>query len=446
MIFSPHQTKSKMKKIIAVIFFSGLVIMASAQQSSNNTMSFTVDGVKVIFKPTVKDVINVRVFFRGGVTNYSQKQAGIEKLALATVVQGGTHKYPGFAFKDTAEYYQIDIGSAAYDDYGDIDVDCISKYFDKAWTLLTEAIMHPNFETKQVELLRAKLIAEAKQASARPDTHVVDLLEQNAFAGTQYETNPDGTPETLSGFTGTDLQSYYESIRNKGQMFIVVAGNISKAELIAKVRASFANVAAKEYKQPVLNEPVWNDHKVLAEQRQLPINYIAAIINAPPMSSPDYPAYRIGSRILGSVLFMNIREQMHLSYDPDAEMVTRQMPYAYMSLSTSDPKRAVTEMVRGLHFAQSITISELSLKHIVNSYILGYFQQQESSAAITGTLGTAEILDAWTTEEELPERLGKVTPQQVADVLNKYIKGLRWSYLGDITLEKQLEADGVFSQ
>jgi predicted Zn-dependent peptidase len=394
----------------------------------------------------VKDVINVRIFFRGGASNYTAKQAGIEKLALETIVQGGTHKYPGFAFKDTAEYYQIDIGSATYNDYGNIDMDCISKYFDKAWELLTEALTRPNFESNQVELIRAKLIAEAKQAASRPDSYIVDLLEKNAFAGTQYETDPDGTPETLASLTTVDLETYYQSILNKGQMFIVVAGNISKKELINKVHASFAALPAKDYKQPALVEPVWNDHKVLAEQRQLPIDYVAAIMNAPPINSPDYPAYRIGMTVLGSVLFMNIREQMHLSYDPGAELVTRQMPYAYMSLSTSDPKRAISEMVRSLHFIKAITISDANLKHIVNNYILGYYLQQESSAAITGTLGNAEILDSWTTEEELPDRLGKVTPQQVSDVLNQYIKGLRWSYLGDMSLEKQMEADGVFRQ
>lgn len=434
-----------MKKILLIVLVISMATKVSAQ-SSPTTMSFTVDGIKVIFRPTIKEVINIRVFFRGGVSNYGQSQAGIEKLALATVSQGGTHKYPGFAFKDTAEYYQIDIGSAAYQDYGDIDVDCISKYFNKAWNLLTEAIMRPNFESNQVELLRAKLIAEAKQAAVRPDRHVVDLLAENAFAGTRYETNPDGTPETLASLTTSDLETYYQGILNKGQMFIVVAGNITRAELIAKVHASFSSLPAKDYHQPVLDEPVWNDHRVLAEQRRLPINYVAAIMNAPPMSSADYAPYQIGITVLSSVLFMNIRQQMHLSYDPGAELIIRRMPYSDMSLSTGDPKRAISEMVRSLHFVKAITISDLNLRHIVNNYILGYYLQQESSAAITGTLGTAEIFDAWTTQEELPERLAKVTPQQVNDVLNKYINGLRWSYLGDTDLEKQIEADGVFRQ
>lgn len=435
-----------MKKLLTIILLSAFALTAAAQHPSTGASSFTVDDIKVIFRPTVKDVINVRVYFRGGVSNYTQKQAGIEKLALSTVVHGGTHKYPGFAFKDTAEYYQIDMGMSSSFDSGNIDMECVSKYFDKAWEMLTEAIMRPNFESAQVELLRAKLIAEAKQAAASPAGHTADLLEKNAFEGTPYETDPDGTPETLATFTPADLSSYYQSILNKGQLFIVVAGNIDKQELANKVHASFAALPAKDYHQPEITAPVWNDHRVLSEQRQLPINYIAAIMNAPEVTSEDYPAFRIGTSILGSVLFMNVRQQMHLSYDPEAELTTHRIPYAHMSLSTSDPKRAISEMVRCLHFAQNITISDASLRHIVNSYIMGYYLQQESSAAITGSLGNAEILNSWVDQIQLPGKMAKVTPQQVQDALINYIKGLRWSYLGDDALAKQLVADGVFRQ
>ena len=433
-----------MKKLLAILLLITGCCITTAQAQIQGATSFDVDGIKVIFKPTVKDVINVRIYFRGGVSNYSLKQSGIEKFALASVVQCGTAKYPGSAFKDTAGYYGIDIGSATTYDYSDIDMDCISKYFDKAWDLLADAITQPTFEPAQVELLRTKLVNAAKQSETDAESHTFDLLEKNAFAGTVYETDPAGTEETLAAFKPSELSAYYQTILNKGQLFIVVAGKLTKDEIVAKVHASFGSIPAKDYVQPTLNEPVWNDFKVLAEKRQLPINYVAAIMNAPPVYSDDYIPYRLGMSILGSILFSDLRIRLHLSYDPDAGTEMRQMPYGFMAVSTSDPEKAVNEMGNELLMLKTHMITPAGLKHLINSYILTYYLQQESTAAITGTLGTAEVLDAWNTQDQLPEKLNKVTVEQINQVLNQYVKGLRWSYLGDIDTEHKMETDDAF--
>jgi zinc protease len=433
-----------MKKIFAIILLFGSIATANAQLQPNTTMSFYVDGIKVILRPTVKDVVNIRVFFRGGVNNYPLKQAGIEKFTLEALVQCGTRNYLNNRFKDTADYYGIDIGSAAAYDYGDIDVDCISKYFDKAWDLLADAMMRPTFEAGEVELLRKKLIATVKQGESEPEVHNADLLIKNAFGGTVYETDPDGTEESLSALTPTDLEQYYQSIFNKGQMFIVVAGNISKAQLAAKIHASFTAVPAKNYVKPALTEPQWEDGKVQAESRELPLNYISAIMNAPQVNTDDFVAYRMGMSILSSFLFNDLRVRMHLSYNPGADVEMRQMPYAYMFVSTDDPQKAVREMKKELLYLKYNTITEETLKRLVNAFITTYYLHQESTAAITGTLGTAEVLDSWTSAEQLPDKLNGITTKQINDVVNQYVKGLRWSYLGNTNVEGRMESAGDF--
>jgi zinc protease len=65
------------------IFVTFLLICGSLSVTAQTeTTSFDVDGIKVIFKPTLKDIVNVRMYYRGGVTNYPASQAGIESFAL----------------------------------------------------------------------------------------------------------------------------------------------------------------------------------------------------------------------------------------------------------------------------------------------------------------------------------------------------------------------------
>jgi len=427
--------------LISIVIVLGVIPGVFAQ---SETTSFMVDGIKVIFKPTVKDVINVRLFFRGGVANYPASQAGIEKFALTATLQCGTQQYNAQAFRDSTDAYGIDIGAGADLDFGDIDMDCISKYFDRAWDLLTQAVVNPSFEDNEVELLKNKLVAEAKAGVTNPDNYARLLVLQNAFETTPYATNPAGTEETISKLSANDIKNYYKSILNKKQLFIVIAGKITKEELIAKIHASFSGLPSRHYAQPDLREPVWNDGKIITENRQLSTNYIYGIMNSPLVASDDYVPYRLGITILGSVLFQDLRSRLNLSYDPGAFSQMQQMPYAVMYISTNDPKAAVKEMVNMFKLLGGREISASTLEHLKNSYITTSYIRQQSTASITSSLGVAEILGALDKEENLPALVNKVTADQIAIVLTKYIKGLRWSYLGNADMEQEAEAAHVF--
>jgi len=418
-----------MKKLLLIIILLFPAIPDVFAQSP--TTSFDVDGIKVVFKPTVKDIINVRVFFKGGVTNYPASQAGIENFALSAITECGTKKYTGNAFRDLADSYSIAIGSEASYDYGDVEMECVSKYFNYGWDLFADAVKNPVFDAKEVELLRNKLLAGEREAGSDPDKRSGELILQNAFAGTPYATDPNGSEETLSKFTPADLKAYYQSILNKEQLFIVVAGKISKDELAAKIHASFAGLPSRPYQPRHLVAPIWNDYKVLTEKRDLQTNYITAIMNSPQVYSPDYVPFRLAISVLGGSMFSDLRTDRNLGYDPGAESVARKMPYATMSISTTQPKEAVQEMVKTLNEVRMYGVSDNGLKQLKSSYITNNYITQQSTSAITGGLGEAEVLGGWETAENLPALVDKVTIQQINATINVYVVGLRWSYLGN---------------
>jgi predicted Zn-dependent peptidase len=428
-----------MKKIFVTLFFicGSLSVMAQSE-----TTSFEVDGIKVIFKPTLKDIINVRMFYRGGVTNYPASQAGIEKFALEATTECGTKKYSGNVYRDRADTYGVDVASEGEYDYGNIQMQCITKYFNEGWDLFTESVVNPVFDAGEVELLRSKIVAKMREEQSNPDNRAEQLVLQSAFEGTPYATDPDGTEEILGKLTAADLKSYYSSIFNKNRMFIVVAGKISKDVLIAKIKASFANLPSAPYTPVALHEPTWNDYKVVKEDRNLQTNYIDAIMNGPTFNSPDYVPYRVGISALGGSLFSELRTKLNLSYDPGTYSVMQHMPYALMYVSTTSPKEAVTAMNQQLNKVLSYGLSPEGLKRIKSSFITSNYIKQQSTASITGSLGIAEILGGWQLAEDLPKAIENVTVDQINEAMQKYITGLRWSYLGD--LKKAEEADAAF--
>lgn len=423
-----------MKKIILQLIIAAACIMpAFAQTESVSTLtatSFEVNGLKVIFKPTVKEVISVRMYYRGGNTNYPGTQAGIENFALKAATECGVKKYTANTFKDMADNYNINIGGSSSYDYGNISLNCVAKYFDLGWDLFSRAVTEPTFETAEVELLKAKLLAAINGSATDPDDRIEKLALKSAFEGTSYAYDPDGTEATVNALNADALKAYYYKLLNKKRMFLVVAGKITREQLEQKVKAAFANLPEAPYQPASYTTPQWDGQKVLAEKRDIATNYLNAVMNAPVMSSADYVPYRMGINGLSGVLFSQLRTKYNLSYAPGAYSVLQQMPYAMMYVSTTNPKEAAKIMLTSLERIKNSTLTKEGLRDMKSGYITSNYIKQQSSEAVTGNLGVAEVLGDWMYAERMPDLINSVTPDQIRKALNKYITGLRWSYLG----------------
>ncbi|HEY2581074.1 MAG TPA: insulinase family protein, partial [Mucilaginibacter sp.] len=355
-----------MRKYIFVIIL--LISGFTNVWGQSQTSSFDVDGIKVIFKPTNKSIINARLYFRGGVFNYPPDKAGIESLAIEAATQCGTKKYSGNEFKDVEDKYNILVGSSSMQDYGYINFNCMDKYFDQAWDLFTEAIMNPVFNENEVQLLKNKLINRAKQIQSSPDATLDQLIMKNGFEGTPYATDPDGTVKSLNALTVDDLKNYYTSILNKNQVFLVVVGNIEKDELVNRVKLAFASMPSRPFTQPAYQVPHFTDNKLLVEKRELATNYIGAIMNAPKFTDDSYISFRLGMGAFSGLLFRQLRTNLHLSYAQGAYVSMQQMPYAEMYVSTTNPKDAVNAMTTLLKRVKGINMSEKGLKEMKGGF------------------------------------------------------------------------------
>ncbi len=422
-----------MKRIHLNIFFLFLSFSVFAQTPAT---SFEVAGIKVILKPTIKEVIDVNMYYRGGVANYPASKAGLENLSLAATTEAGTKKYSANAYKDRADTYGIDIGGSSGYDNGMISMTCISRFFNEGWDLFAEAVANPVFDERETAMLKEKVISATKQSESDPDDRIEQLTMQNAYAGTPYAINPTGTETSLGPLTGKDLKAYYyNTLLNKKRMFIVVVGKISREELTKKIQASFAALPSKAYKPATLSPPA-NAARLLSEQRQLATNYITASFNAPKVNSPDYLPFRLAISNLSNRLFREVRTKRNLSYAPYAYVTTRLMPFAVMYVSTTEPVASAEVMLASLKDLVDNGFDEDELKSGKSNFITSNYMKEESSNAIAAALGNAEIMGDWRIANEAAGRINKVTLNEMNSVLKKYVKTIRWTYLGDEKLAR----------
>ena len=399
--------------------------------STVTTTSFDVNGLKVIFKPTVKEVISVHMYFRGGNANFSADKAGIEDFALKAATECGVKTYNSNTFKDMADKYNINIGGSADYDYGYLALNCVAKYFNQGWDLFSKAVTEPVFDENEVQLLKQKALAALKTGETNPDDRIEKLAVQSAFKGTPYAYDPDGTEASILALNAADLKNYYYKLLNKKRMFLVVAGKITRAELEAKIKAAFTNLPSAPYEPAAYQNALFQGDKAVIEKRDLATNYMSAVMNAPVMSSPDYVPFRMGINALSGSLFSQLRTRYNLSYAPGAFSTIQQMPYAMMYVSTTNPKEAARIMIDVLNRIKRSTLTSAGLRDMKSGYITSNYMKLQNSNSVAKNLGEAEIMGDWNYAERMPDLINSVTPAQISQALNKYIAGLRWAYLGN---------------
>ena len=189
---------------------------------------FIVNGLKVILKPSIKEIISVRFFIKGGTANYSKEQEGVESLALSVAAEGGTKKMNKTEFATALEKIGTTLGPV-HVDYSEISMSCVKEFWDPSWNLFADVIASPRFEPKEFELIKAQAIAQAKQAEANPDEHLGKHSMETAFANHNYAKRPRGTTASLEKMTLENITSHFRSIIGKQNCFLVVVGNITEA-------------------------------------------------------------------------------------------------------------------------------------------------------------------------------------------------------------------------
>ncbi len=414
-----------------ISFLTIILLLISVASVSAQTKEFTAAGIKVIFAPSPKEVVSVRLFIDGGTANYPKEKEGIESLALMTAVEGGTTAHDKTAFHTEAEKIGARFSSSSSYDYGTMDMTCLSSFFDRSWQLFSEAVLTPAFDEKEFGIIQEQLVSGTQMSQSDPDQHLRNLAMENVFTGKNYSKIPEGTAESLQKLTVKDTRDYYFSTVGKKRCFIVVVGQVKEEDLKKKIEATFGKLpegtaAQKEPKQ-FIREP-----SVFREDRDIATNYIRGLFTAPSLSDKESPAMRVAMSIMQDKFFVELRTKRSLSYAPAAFYSTGVINSSYnvIYISTRDPAQSMAVMTDIINDAKKNGFTEKELKDTKAQFLTNYYKGQETSAAQSMSLGTAEIAGDWNMVYALTEKVNALTVDDLNKVFRKYTNAIKWTYLG----------------
>ena len=400
------------------------------QNQAAAVTEFDVNGMKVIVKRRPSATVAVGLFIRGGARNITDKSAGIENLMLNAATEG-SKKYPRQALRRELARTGSIITAGASQDYSAISLATTRQNFDRLWDVFTDVALNPTFAPEDVERIKSQLLTGLRERESDPDNALDAVVDRSVYAGHPYANEVSGTTSTVSSFTPADLRAYHQKVMTASQLLLVVVGDVDSETLRKRVTASFASLPKGNYKEapfPALN---FSNPTLDVSPRTLQTNYVKGVFPAPTLGTTDFYAMRVATMLLRDRVFEEVRNARQLSYAPNADMDNYAVNTGNIYVTAVDANQAVRVMLNEIKEMKTSLISQRQLDAVAGQFLTTYYIGQETNAAQAGELARYELIGGgWRNAFEFLNRIRQVTPEQVRDVSNKYMKNIRFAVVG----------------
>lgn len=418
--------------VIVTALASGMVRAQTAPAPASQVTEFEVNGLKVLVKrrpgtPTVA----AGLYIRGGVSNFTAENAGIEGFMLRVAAEGSKN-YPRQKLrKETSRVGTIISPGSTYD-YSVLALASTKENFDTSWAMFTDVALNPAFAPEDIQRTREGLLAALRSESDSPEGALESLGEKVLYANHPYANSPNGTIETVSRFKAADLAAYHRKMMETSRLLLVVVGDVEPSMMRKRVEATFGTLPRGSYKGAPPPPLDFSKGSVDITQKAVQTDYVQGSFAAPSIRDADYYAMRAAMAILQSAVFQEVRVKRNLSYAPDADMASNAANTAAISVSSVNPNESIKVMLDEINKLRQGATEDETIGQMAGYFLTTYYLKQETNAAQAAELATYEMMGGgWRNSLDFLERMKKVKASDIQAVANKYMKNLRFTVVGN---------------
>lgn len=421
-------------KVLALLALGGVTIAAAEPPARDeHTVAFDVDGIRVILRETDNNIVAANLYLMGGARQLTLRNAGVE-LMLLDASERGTRSYPKETLRRKMSALGTSIVIDAEKDWTMMGIRSTTEVFDSTWAIFADRLMNPLLLPAEVDIVRGQFLSGISQRRDDPDALARYLADSLAFAGHPYATPVAGTEASISQITPAVLREYQRSGIVKSRMLLVVVGDVERAKLESLIRGSLGRLPAGEYRWTLPTPATRGSTMVVFEQRPLPTNYVIGYYAGPVANERDLPALRIATAVLTGRMFADIRTRRNLTYDVHAPFVEDAAVLGGLYVTTVSPDVTLRLMREHVTELQRELIDAEGLKRLSAQFVTEYLLDNETNAAQADFLARAELFRGdYRVAERFVDELRDVTPVEVRAAAQKYMRGVRFAYVGDST-------------
>lgn len=269
----------------------------------------------------------------------------------------------------------------------------LTRYFDQAFMLMTEALRHPAFPETSFEKLKSQTLTGLK--SNERSAKAISARVVNALSfGVNHPSGEFESEKTINSITLADVKEAYKLNITPSRGYLTFVGDIKPeaakalaikalgdwkgSQLALESIPKVANVAKTEI--DVIDVPN-------AVQSEITVTNLVDI----PLSSPDYHAVLLASQILGGgsdgKLFRNLREKRGFTYGAYSSIGSGRFQARFSATAAVRNEKvdsAVVEFLNEINVMRTQKVSAEDLQNAKNLYNGSFALGLESPERIAG--------------------------------------------------------------
>ncbi|MEO8840382.1 MAG: pitrilysin family protein [Kofleriaceae bacterium] len=392
-------------------------------------------GIHILVKRNPGSETTVtNLYLRGGVRNWSAADAGVESMALATAVHGGTATWAKDEFTQHLSNLGSTLEATSGEDQASLDSWSLTPVWDQTFEMLVSAFLQPVMPTQQIELERRRMLAALANEQADPDSLLSLRAHAIVFKGNPYANRASGTKESVSSLTPDQLRAHLAKLRDRSRLLLVVVGDIDPARVIAATNRAFEALPAGTYQETKLPELAPSNGLVTAFEQKLPTNYIFTSAPAPQWGTPDFFPAWLAVSVLRTRLFNEVRTKRNLSYAPSARMSRTLFPRVSMYVTAVDPIATMAVMLGEAKKLRDEPIPADELEGEKSTFVTYTVMAAEDAAGQADNLALAQNVGGdWRLLQDLPAKIHAVTAAQITAWAKAHLTHFQTVVIGDPT-------------
>ncbi|CAN5172461.1 hypothetical protein BH11BAC6_BH11BAC6_02700 [soil metagenome] len=345
---------------------------------------------------------------------------------MGAMLSEGTTKMTKAEFDEAVDRMGADVNlNAAGGSVG-----ALTRYFDKAFTLMTEALKSPAFTQESFDKLKSQTLTGLK--SNEKSAKAISANVVNALAYGLDNPNGEFTTEaTVNNTSLDDVKKAYAKYITPSRGYLTFVGDITPAQakiLAEKTLGSWKGTALTLPQLKTVNNPAKTEVDLVdvpnAVQSELTVTNLIIL----PMSNPDYFPVLLANQILGgggdARLFMNLRERHGYTYGSYSGVAAGRFQTKFSvtaSVRNDKVDSAVAEM---LHEIDTIRTRKVSAEELQNAKAIynGSFALGLENPARTAGFATNILLNHLPKDfyKTYLQKINAVTVNDIQRVAQKY--------------------------
>ena len=309
----------------------------------------------------------------------------------------------------------------------------LTRYFDKAFTLMADGLKNPSFPAASFDKLKSLTITGLK-TNEKSAPAVAARVNKALSFGKQTALGEFTTEESVKGLTLNDVKEAYKNYITPSRSYLTFVGDITPEAAKALAIKAFGTWTGKKLTLPAI-PLVENPAKTEIDFVDIPTAVqgelnIGNLVNNP-MNNKDYHALLVANQILGggaeSKLFMNLREKHGFTYGSYSRIGSgrfQSLFNANAAVRTDKVDSAAEEMIHELLNMRDgkITREELDVAKAIYN---GSFALGMENPARTATYATNILIN------NLPKDFYKTYLQKINAVTVADIQRVAKQYLNE---------------